>query len=171
MFVIRPMVAADVQAVLTIQADAYVDEVLEDEAVILARLISAPDTAWVAQAEHGVQAYLVSYPSRLGMLTALGNNFRRATEPDCLYLHDLAVATGASGLGMGQALINKATRYAEDQGYRYSALVSVQNSMGFWQRQGYSAVEHLSRQQQTLLASYTGPAYYMSKNSTLATRV
>lgn len=163
MFLIRPMVAADIDTVLTIQVDAYVGEALEEEAVISARLHTAPDTAWVAQGKRGVQAYLITYPSRLGLLTALGENFQCAADPDCLYLHDLAVATAASGAGMGQALIHEATRYAEDQGYPFSALISVQNSVGFWQRQGYSVVENLSLQQQTLLATYTGPAYYMSK--------
>lgn len=163
MFVIRPMVAADIGAVLAIQEDAYVGEVLEEETVISARLNTAPDTAWVAQGKQGVQAYLVTYPSRLGALTALGENFQCATDPDCLYLHDLAVVSAANGVGMGQALLNEATRYAEDQGYPFSALISVQNSVSFWQRQGYSVVESLSQPQQALLATYAGPAYYMSK--------
>lgn len=101
MFLIRPMLAADIGAVLTIQADAYVGEVLEEEAVISARLDTAPDTAWVAQDKQGVQAYLVTYPSRLGLLTALGENFQCAADPDCLYLHDLAVAPAANGAGVG----------------------------------------------------------------------
>ncbi|MCQ9616074.1 GNAT family N-acetyltransferase [Paenalcaligenes niemegkensis] len=163
MIVIRPMVAADIEAILAIQADAYFGEEQEEETVISVRLDTAPDTAWVAQAGQGLQAYLVTYPSRLGALTALGENFQCAADPDCLYLHDLAVLSAAKGTGMGLALINKAIRYAEDQGYPFSALISVQNSVGFWQRQGYSVVEKLSPQQQARLATYTGPAYYMSK--------
>ena len=163
MFIIRPMVCADIDTVLAIQADVYAGEILEEEGVISARLDTAPDTAWVAQTRLGVQAYLVSYPSQLGALTALGDNFQRAAAPDCLYLHDLAVAAVANGLGMGRALINEATRYAEEQGYPFSALISVQDSVAFWQRHGYSVVDHLSLRQQALLATYTGPAYYMSK--------
>lgn len=163
MFIVRPMLAADVDAVLNIQADAYQDYIQEEERVISARLHTAPDTAWVVQTGQGVQAYLVTYPSRLGLLTSLGDNFQCAADPDCLYFHDLAVAAEAGGRGMGQALIDEAFRYAEDQGYPFSALVSVQNSVHFWQRQGYNVVENLSPQQQQMLATYIGPACYMSK--------
>jgi ribosomal protein S18 acetylase RimI-like enzyme len=163
MFVIRSMATTDIDAVLAIQAEAYSDDVLEGASVIAARLATAPDTAWVAQSEQGVQAYLVTYPSRLGSMTPLGENFQCATHPDCLYLHDLAVAPAANGAGMGQALIHEAIRYAEGQGYPFSALISVQNSVRFWQRQGFRVVEILSQPQQAVLATYTGPAYYMSK--------
>jgi len=157
------MATTDIDAVLAIQADAYSDDVIEEATVIAARLTTAPDTAWVAQNKEGVQAYLVTYPSRLGSLTALGANFQCAANPDCLYLHDLAVASAANGAGMGQALIHEAIRYAEGQGYPFSALISVQNSVRFWQRHGYCVVENLSQPQQALLSTYTGPAYYMSR--------
>lgn len=49
MFIVRPMLAADVDAVLNIQADAYQDYIQEEERVISARLHTAPDTAWVVQ--------------------------------------------------------------------------------------------------------------------------
>lgn len=163
MFRIRLMQVTDIPAVLMIQEQAYVDEILESAEVIEERLHIAPETAWVAETEAGVQAYLVTYPSRLGALTAWGENFQCAHDADCLYLHDLAVATAAGGCGLGQALIAVATHYAEEKGYGFSSLISVQNSVGFWQRRGYGVVENLSPAQQLLLATYTGPAYYMSK--------
>lgn len=168
MFRIRLMQVTDIPAVLMIQEQAYVDEILESAEVIAERLHSAPQTAWVAETEAGVQAYLVTYPSRLGALTAWGENFQCAQDADCLYLHDLAVAGAAGGAGLGRALIVAATQYAEESGYRFSSLISVQGSVGFWQRRGYGVVENLSQAQQRLLATYTGPAYYMSK--TLAVR-
>lgn len=168
MCLIRLMQVTDIPAVLMVQEQAYVDEILETAEVIEARLHIAPHTAWVAETDAGVQAYLVTYPSRLGALTAWGENFQCAPDANCLYLHDLAVATAAGGGGLGQALIAAATRYAEEKNYGFSSLISVQNSVGFWQRRGYSVVENLSQAQQLLLNTYSGPAYYMSK--TLAVR-
>jgi GNAT superfamily N-acetyltransferase len=163
MCLIRLMQVTDIPALLVIQEQAYGVEMFEDAEVIEQRLHIAPETAWVAETDAGVQAYLVTYPSRLGALTALGDNFQCAADADCLYLHDLAVATAAGGCGLGQALIAAATRYAEEKGYGFSSLISVQNSVGFWQRRGYGVVENLNPAQQLLLATYTGPAYYMSK--------
>lgn len=171
MCLIRLMRVTDIPAVLMIQEQAYVDEILESAKVIEERLHIAPETAWVAEADAGVQAYLVTYPSRLGALTAWGDNFKCAADADCLYLHDLAVATEAGGCGLGQALIAAATRYAEGKGYSFSSLISVQDSVGFWERRGYGVVENLSQAQQLLLDTYTGPAYYMSKTIAVSEEV
>ena len=81
----------DVPRVLTIQRACYAPETVEAEAVIRRRLAVAPDTAWVAENEDGVCAYLVGYRSQFGKLTPLGGDFEPIADGDSLYLHDLAV--------------------------------------------------------------------------------
>jgi len=168
MFVIRSMLPSDISAVLAIQEQAYVDEVLEDEHVIRERLIIAPETAWVIESENDVHAYLVGYPSTQGSLTALGDFFAPAREPDCLYLHDLAVASTAAGRGYAAALIHHAMTAASNKGLNAAALISVQNSVGFWQRHGFEVVSNLDESQQARLQTYAGPAFYMQNEALLA---
>ena len=82
----------DVAAVYAIQTEAYTSELIEEQSLIQERLRSAPDTAWVAEDQQGVCAYLVAYPGKLGKITPLGAPFSVSAQADSLYLHDLAVA-------------------------------------------------------------------------------
>ena len=160
---IRPMRRGDIPAVLAIQAEAYRTETLETETTIRGRLAACPDTAWVAEGNDGVCAYLVGYRSTVGKVTPLDGDFAPLARGDSLYLHDLAVSSRVNGRGLGPALVNAALGHARDRGLRYSALVSVQGSKGFWERLGYAATLQLEQQQAANLATYTGPAYYMVK--------
>ena len=158
------MLPADIPSVVRTQSHCYLPGNLESEAVIRARLASAPDTAWVAQVKGEVCAYLVGYRSRLGQVGALGEGFEPATEPDCLYLHDLAVGPQARGLGLGPLLVAHALAQARREGLAWSALVSVQGSQAFWRRQGFMARLPDDGDQARALASYAGgPACYMTQ--------
>jgi|GEM_PF-5193970 len=97
------------------------------------------------------------------MLTALGRRFTFSDNADCLYLHDLAVARQASGSGIATALINEANRYAKRLGCSFSALISFQNSVEFWQRHGYVLLLDLSVPQRAILKTCGDRAFYMRK--------
>ncbi|MFZ6843250.1 GNAT family N-acetyltransferase [Undibacterium sp. RuTC16W] len=154
----RLMQAADLPAVYAIQNLCYVSAMVEPLALLQSRWRSAPDTSWVAEDEQGICAYLFAYPSIRGKITRLGADFAIAAAPDCLYLHDLAVAPRAAGQGAGAGLVQTALQNA--MGLRYSCLVSVQSTRQFWQRQGYTEQTELDQEQQACLETYTGPASY-----------
>src|SRR5690606_2606250 len=161
MFSFRTMQASDIPAVMSIQEQVYAPQLHEEEAVIRARLAACPQQAWVAEDAEGVCAYLFAYPSRLGQVTPLDGDFQPLAEADCLYLHDLAVASRAAGRGIGPALVRHKLQRAGAAKLRYSALVSVQDSQGFWSRLGFEPEEKLSAPQASNLASYRIPAVYM----------
>lgn len=160
------MLPADIASVLRVQSHSYLPDNIESEAVIRARLASAPDTAWVAEVNGAVCAYLVGYRSRLGKVGALGDGFEPAKAPDCLYLHDLAVGPQARGLGLGLGprLVTHALSQARREGLAWAALVSVQGSRDFWRQRGF-AVSQLNDPGQALaLSTYAGgPACYMTQ--------
>ena len=158
---VRGMRAADLDAVLAIQLACYGAGFVEDGALIARRLAAAPHTGWVVEHEGGVRAYLAGYPSVVGKLTPLHGEFEVAQQPDSLYLHDLAVHPGASGLRLGPLLVRHAWARAIQAGWRQSTLVSVQSSVGFWERQGYAATLPHGPQQQARLATYPGESVYM----------
>ena len=161
---IRPMLPADIASVVRIQSHCYLPDNIESEAVIRARLASAPDTTWVAEVNGAVCAYLVGYRSRLGQVGALGDGFAPAEVPDCLYLHDLAVGPQARGLGLGPRLVAHALAQARREGLAWAALVSVQGSQGFWRQRGFTASRLDDPGQALALASYAGgPACYMTQ--------
>lgn len=155
------MQARDLSAVMQIQLQCYAADVLEDEAVISRRLQHNPQQCWVAEDSHGVCGYLFAYPSRLGSITPLDGDFARHSDPDCLYLHDLAVAGRAGGRGIGPRLVAHGLAHAREQALPYSALVSVQDSAEFWARQGFDLEPELTAEQRECLESYRIPARYL----------
>ncbi|MDD2873021.1 MAG: GNAT family N-acetyltransferase [Azoarcus sp.] len=158
----RRMSFADLAEVMVVQSEAYGDGFIENIEVIAARLEAAPDTAWVAEDRTGVCAYLVGYPSLEGRMTALGGAFSVAGEPDCLYLHDLAVSPRVAGRRVGPSLVHMALAFAQAVRFTSSSLVSVQASKAFWQRQGYGVVSP-DPQESAKLDSYPGAAVYMAR--------
>jgi GNAT superfamily N-acetyltransferase len=113
-------------------------------------------------------AYLAAYQSVQGKVTPLHGHFElpAGTAPDTLYLHDMAVLPGMAGQGLAQRLLQPLWQQAATQGLRYSALVSVQGSQGYWQRHGYGVQTLTQPLQQQRLASYGEGAVYMVRGLT-----
>ncbi|WP_205631462.1 GNAT family N-acetyltransferase [Collimonas fungivorans] len=156
---VRVMSVKDIPAVMQIQAECYPPLMLESEAVFRARLALTPATCWIWSG-HGEDAgaYLFSYPSSKDAITALDHPFKIPAAPDCLYLHDLAVAPAARGRRAANTLVATALEHARTNGLRWSALVSVQQSQPFWSALGYAPVEVLHSPARENLASYQQPA-------------
>lgn len=160
------MAAADLPPVLDIQLACYGADFVEAGPLILRRLACAPATAWVAEREGQVCAYLTAYPSQRGKLTALHGDFEPAgANADTLYVHDLAVHPQAHGLRLGAALVAHAMAHSHTQGWRHAALVSVQDSVAFWRHRGFIPAELADAAQRARLASYPGAAAYMLRSS------
>ncbi|MEO6919635.1 MAG: GNAT family N-acetyltransferase [Collimonas sp.] len=145
----------DIAAVMRIQAECYPTSMLESEEVLRARLALAPATCWIwSSTQQSAAAYLFSYPSNKDAITALGGQFKLAATPDCLYLHDLAVAPSARGRRAANALVAAALAHARVTGLAWSALVSVQQSQTFWVTLGYASVEVTHSPAKKNLGSY-----------------
>lgn len=161
------MAADDVAGMLAVQASAYGTDFLEDGATLLQRWQAAPATAWVAEDDAGLCGYLVAYPSKLGKVTALHGSFELPAAPDCLYLHDLAISPRAAGQGLAPALLLQAWAAAARLGLGWAALVSVQDSHGFWTRRGFAGHPGLATDQAARLTAYPGgTAVYMVRRLT-----
>lgn len=158
---IRPMQATDVPAMLMVQAQCYEAGMNEPGEVFLARFAACPDTAWVAlDAQGQVGAYLVAYRSCQGKVTPLGHAFEHAAHADVLYLHDLALGTALRGKGVAQQLVQHARHHALVSGLQGLALVSVNDTVAFWQRMGLEVVP-VEGEALLALATYPQPAHHM----------
>lgn len=159
----RLMTAADLPAVMAVQAACYPPAMVEPMEVLADRLASAPTLSFLLEDAAGACAYLFCYPSRLGKVTRLGARFVLPPVPDCLYLHDLAVAPRAGGRGAGPRLVQAAWTASRALGLGHSALVAVQASQAFWARLGYAPVAVLAAAERAHLDSYTGAACYLAR--------
>lgn len=159
--VIRSMQQHDLPAVMRIQLACYQPEYHEPLAVLQQRFDLAARTAWVGLAQQQVAGYLVAYPSMQGLVTELNAIFKRYEQPNILYLHDLAVDRRFAGQSIAGDLLSAAFDHAQQQGWIGLALVAVQNSVGFWQKQGFQQQSLDLPQQQAYLAGYGDRAVYM----------
>jgi len=165
-FKVRPMIASDLVAIEHIQTEAYAGYFLESAEILAQRFILSPTTAWVAEREGEVCAYLVGYWSRVGKVNPLNAPFALVETANCLYLHDLAVLNSVQGFGLGKRLIQSATDYALQNAAKAMALLSVQNSKVFWRGFGFCEFAELDEQQQQNLKTYLDgneEAVYMVK--------
>lgn len=160
----RPLLPQDVPALLAVQAACYGPGLLEGEAVFLRRLAGpAHCSLALTQADGALVAYLAAYRSVEGKVTPLHGDFEPAPYADTLYLHDMAVRPDCGGRGLAQALVAAAFARAQAEGLRGSALVSVQGSQRYWERQGYAARPLACAVQQQRLAGYGEGAVYMAR--------
>lgn len=148
------MVADDIPGVLAVQQDAYSEHFHEPATVIIDRLNSHPHTAWVAEMETVICAYLVAYHSCLGKVNPLHAPFASSDHVDCLYLHDLAIHSCAQGVGLARRLVSVAQDYAASISLAALALTAVQGSQTFWEKLGFRIYENLDAQQKLHLQTY-----------------
>ncbi len=159
------MTHPDIASVLQIQATCYLPNMIETESVIRTRLERSSDSAWVIEnKDKTLCGYLVAYRSMLGKLTALDTAFKIPPQPDCLYLHDLAILPIFQNQKLGQQLVELAHQFALKEKLFYSALISVQNTALFWQKRGYQIWNKLDDVQLAYLKTYQTPAYYMVRH-------
>lgn len=154
------MAEADIAAVLEIQAVCYTEITPESDASLHAKLNASPSTCFVASIEGGVAGYLIALPWECSNPPALdAATCRLPPSPDCLYLHDLAVAPHARRSGAARALVEACLTRMRALSLGRASLVAVQNSMPYWERYGFQAVPPSAPLQAKLATYGTGVAY------------
>ena len=163
----RALTHDDLPGLLAVQRACYGAGFVESAAVFARRLASPANCSVVLERGGQVLAYLAAYRSLLGKVTPLHGDFVTVTAPnitDTLYLHDMAVLPSHAGQGLAQALLQPLWSEAAAQGLRYTALVSVQGSQAYWERQGYAAHALADAPQRACLARYGDGALYMVRS-------
>jgi N-acetylglutamate synthase-like GNAT family acetyltransferase len=85
---------------------------------------------------------------------------RLPAQPDCLYLHDLAVAPAARTAGAGRLLVDAFFAHLRESELPRASLIAIQDSAPYWQRHGFQPVP-LAGSLQSRLASYGLDVQYM----------
>ncbi len=163
---VRALAPQHLPGLLAVQRACYGGDLVEGLEVFARRLTSPANCSLVIEVSGEVLAYLAAYRTLHGKVTALHGHFEPVAGPlaaDTLYLHDLAVLPQQAGRGLAQALLASLWTQAAARGLRYTALVSVQGSQAYWERQGYAVQPLEEALQRTQLASYGASAVYMAR--------
>lgn len=162
---LRALQAHDVQHLLQVQTICYGNGFQESQAVFEQRLRCAHHCSIgvVQPGDDRLKAYLAAYWSNPGKITPLDGCFAPpAAGEQVLYLHDMSVLPELLGQGIARHLLQHAMGQARQRGLRQAALVSVQGSRSYWERQGFSACPVIDAQQYAHLATYGEGALYMT---------
>lgn len=131
----------DFPAVMAVQAICYTALTPESEESLLAKLRASPSTCFVATRDGTLAGYLFSVPWLSASPPALdAQTCTPPAQPDCLYLHDLAVAPAERHSGAAGALIRAFFTCVQELGLGRACLVAVQGSTGYWERHGFQMV-------------------------------
>jgi len=155
----RPMTPSDLAAVSAIAARVHPDYP-EDDAVFAERLALYPAGCFVLA--HGIDAlgYLISHPWHLGRPPTLNALLGALPAPaTTYYVHDLALLPDARGSGAAAAIVGTLVHHAAAQQHQNISLVAVNNSVQFWQRQGFRIRDDDALTEK--LASYDAQARYL----------
>lgn len=164
-WMVRPLDAHDVDSLLHVQTICYGDDFLESRDVFTQRLTCTHHCSIgvTHAAERTLKAYLAAYWSNPGKITPLDGVF---TPPDVgeqvLYLHDMSVLPELAGQGVARYLVQHLMQQARQRGLRQAALVSVQGSQSYWERQGFSVYPVHDTRQSGHLETYGDGALYMT---------
>ncbi|WP_368198681.1 GNAT family N-acetyltransferase [Aeromonas sp. R7-4] len=153
---IRTIGIPDWPAIMAIQHQCYHLFDPEPLEVMQNKTELAPACCWVAEHRGKVQGYLLCHPWRAHEPPPLSVPMQGLAGDEEFYLHDLAVAPEARGIGVGQRLLATALDFASREGYRHAGLVAVQDAPAFWHKQGF-----VPAATEKSLAEYGEGAIYM----------
>lgn len=159
---IRMMEDADIPAVLEIQAVCYTAVTPESKESLHAKLSVSQSTCFIATRGGASVGYLISLPWAFASPPELNaETCELPPSPDCLYLHDLAVAPSARKFGTGRTLVEAFLAQLRVSGLGRASLVAVQSSAPYWERYGFRAVPP-SEPLKAKLSTYGEDVVYMA---------
>lgn len=123
-------------------SDAIYDVALSESAeVYAAKLALYPAGCFVLAEGDCALGYLLTHPWRRGSPPKIDRLLGGLPEePDCYYVHDLAMLPNARGTGAAHAAVALVRTAAMRQGLRVVQLVAVGGAESFWQRMGFARI-------------------------------
>jgi GNAT superfamily N-acetyltransferase len=137
--VIRLMTESDLDALTVLCRTAPGGTVSDSREVFARRLHFFPGGCSVVHKEGKLAGYLVSHPWALHKIPASEGELDIPHRLDCYYVHGLAVAPFARGVGAGRVLLERALAIARERGFRIVASTAGQAWEPFWSKFGFRA--------------------------------
>jgi GNAT superfamily N-acetyltransferase len=136
----RAMTSDDVDGVVSVATAAFPDH-FEERACFEERLALFPLGCFVLAAGDAVMGYMIAYPWPYGEVPRLNTLIGELPEVrEAVYLHDLALRPEMRGQGYSRPIVERLIREARLLGVSRIALVSVNDTVPFWQSLGFEVV-------------------------------
>lgn len=157
----------DMPEIISVQSVCYRTVKPERLEVLSEKLGIYPKGCLVAEIDGRVVGYMFSHPWRLWVPPEIDSFLGCLPKnPDCFYIHDVAVLPTCRGLGIARDLIEKARVIAVENHLDSLTIIAVQDSENFWEQFGFRRPECENeniKQTLSILKSYQEGATYMIK--------
>jgi ribosomal protein S18 acetylase RimI-like enzyme len=157
----RPMTAGDLSSVKAL-ADVIHPEFPETDAVFANRMALHAGGCEVLDGNDGLKGYVLSHPWQDRAPPPLDAVLEPIASPSTYYIHDLALLAETRGSGAGTAIVGLLAARARTLGLPNMTLVAVNNSVHFWQRQGFTVTDDPALGAKLL--SYGDQARFMTRD-------
>ena len=159
------MQEADLSAVIEIQSECYTPELHESREAFFKKLSQSPESCLMIFWEEKPVGYFFSVPCLKEQLPLFDDReFNIPDNPDCFYLHDLAVRKIGRKRGIPLKIFQEIYQIAKNKGIHTFRLISVQNTFSKWKAFGFEPVHRISPELQDKLASFKTEAVLMELN-------
>nr|WP_067290378.1 GNAT family N-acetyltransferase [Marinobacterium profundum] len=145
--------------ILKVQAEAYSQIEPESLEVLKSKWLRSPESCFVYEKSGEVVGYLLAHSWNSEVPPKLFKTLPVGTEGTVLFLHDLAISSAGEGDGLGRKMVAHLLKIAKGSGFQQVRLVSVQDSVEFWKKQGFAATAN-----HELCSSYGEDAQLMIHN-------
>ncbi|NJK93965.1 MAG: GNAT family N-acetyltransferase [Bacteroidales bacterium] len=98
---------------------------------------------FVATINNSVIAYLAAHPWKMRIQPPINTIYSIIEDPNCIYIHDIAINKQYQKTGLGQKLVSKLFKAGTHLGYSSYCLISVQGTRPFWENLGFNHVTEL----------------------------
>ena len=155
---IVPMTAAHINEVVQIQAEAFTPDLRETPEVFANRIARFGEFFRVAYLNGRMVGYVVAFPWKFGDAPVNNQEFpEELPEPDCFFIHDIALLPDARGSGVARALLEDAYQTALKLGFDAASLVAVSQSGNYWDRVGFVPNAHVTETKRAYILDIYGP--------------
>jgi ribosomal protein S18 acetylase RimI-like enzyme len=158
---IRTINQQDWPQIMAIQQDCYQQITPEPLAVMQSKWHSSPQSCFVVEYKNQVMAYVLAHPWYQANAPKLDVVLPTIEQPDCLYIHDMAVSPEAQGLGMANKLVAEIKNAMMSLNFNGIGLIAIQGACAFWQKHQFSQLESLPSSLTDSLNSYGDDAKYL----------
>jgi ribosomal protein S18 acetylase RimI-like enzyme len=137
---LRPIQITDWPNILAIQSQCYTELEPESLAVLQNKVTLCPQGCFVAEHESDILGYCLAHPWVKQQFIALDSLLEPSVHADILYLHDMALAPKAQGLGLGKRMFAHLQDCSHSMKLHGISLVAVQGAQAYWARLGFSSM-------------------------------
>jgi GNAT superfamily N-acetyltransferase len=110
-----------------------------------------------------ISGYVLSHPWKCNKIPALNELlWQLPKNPDCLYLHDIALLPNARGHRASRQLVETLIEIAYKEKLSFLALTSVYDTRGLWESYGFKPYKNIHIDHQ--INTYGPTATYMIKS-------